>query len=48
MSGVTLYQMRAWDRWLQRKAAKKAQQERQAAAMAVMKKPAQPQQLRLV
>lgn len=45
---VTLYQMKAFDRWMQRKAAKKAQQERQAAAVAVMKKPAQPQQLRLV
>lgn len=47
MSGVTLYQMKAFDRWLQRKAAKKAQQERQAAAMAVMKKP-EPQQLGLI
>jgi hypothetical protein len=43
---VTLYQMQAFNRWQSQAAAKKAQQERQAAIMAVMKKPAQ--QLRLV
>lgn len=46
---VTTYQMKAWDRWQHAIAVKKAQKERQAAALAVMKKPAQhPQQLRLV
>ena len=44
---ATLYQMKAWNRWQHQAAMKKAQQERQAAAMAVIKKPA-PQQLRLV
>ncbi len=46
---VTTYQMKAWNDWQRRAALKKAQQERQAAVMAVMKKPTQqPQQLRLV
>ncbi len=44
---VTLYQMKAWNRWQHQAAMKKAQQERQAQVMAVIKKPA-PQQLRLV
>jgi uncharacterized protein (DUF1697 family) len=38
---VTLYQMAQWNRLQAQAAAKKAQQERQAAVMAVMKKPAQ-------
>lgn len=36
------YHMALWDRLQAQAAAKKAQQERQAAVMAVMKKPAQP------
>lgn len=44
---VTLYQMKAHNQWLKRKAEKKAQQDRQKQVMAVMKKPA-PQQLGLV
>ena len=35
------YHMALWDRWQHQAAMKKAQQERQAAAMAVMKKPEQ-------
>lgn len=45
---VTLYQMKAWNRWQHQAAMKKAQDERLAAVMAVMKKPEQPKQLRLV
>ena len=44
---VTLYQMKAWNAWQRQIAQKKAQQDRQAQVMAVMKKAA-PQQLRLV
>ena len=44
---VTLYQMKAWNEMMRRAAQKKAQQERQAAVMAVMKRP-EPKQLRLV
>lgn len=44
---VTLAEMKAWNRWQSQAAQKKAQQERQAAVMAVMKKPA-PQQLGLI
>ncbi len=44
---VTLYQMRAFDRWQQQKATKKAQQERQAQVMPLMKKPQPQQQARL-
>jgi len=44
---VTLYQMQAWNRWQANIAQKKAQAERQAAVMAVMKKPAKPEQVRL-
>ena len=36
---VTLYQMAAWNRWQANAAQKKAQAERQAQVMAVMKKP---------
>jgi hypothetical protein len=44
---VTLYQMKAWNQRRMEEAIRKAQQERTAAAMAVMKRPA-PQQGRLI
>lgn len=37
---VTLYQMKAWNQWQRQSAMKKAQAERQAQVMAVMKKAA--------
>lgn len=41
------YHMALWDRWHRQATMKKAQQERQAAAMAVMKKP-EPKQFGLI
>ena len=43
---VTLYQMRAFDKWLAAQAAKKAQEQRLAAVLAAMKQP-KPEQARI-
>ncbi len=43
---VTNAEMQAWNQWQRRVLEKKIQQERTAAALAVMKKPAQQKQAR--